>query len=238
MSHIEHHHYYSNILQREVKIEVTGKFGYPIIMFPTSRGQYTQNHDFKLNDSISYFVDQGKVKLYNVQTFDEENLYADWLHPHQRIENYERYIQFLIQEFVPFIQRMHSCHRVAVAGASFGGFHAANFAFRYPDVVSHLFSLSGAFSCRSLVDYYSDMMVYFNCPEEFVANDHESWKYKHMHIVLSTSDEDICLDKNIKMSKILGAKGINHWYDEQKWIKHDWPLWRMVFPKFIGTFFS
>ena len=106
------------------------------------------------------------------------------------------------------------------------------------DVVSHLFSLSGAFSCRSLVDYYTDMMVYFNCPEEFVANDNESWKYKHMHIVLSTSDEDICLDKNIRMSKILGAKGINHWYDEQKWIKHDWPLWKMVFPKFIGTFFS
>jgi esterase/lipase superfamily enzyme len=120
-----------------------------------------------------------------------------------------------------------SCHRVAVAGASFGGFHAANFAFRFPDVVSHLFSLSGAFSCRSLVDYHQDMLVYFNCPEEFLPND-EGWKYNHMHIVLSTSDEDICLDKNIRMSKILGSKGINHWYDEQKWIKHDWPLWRMV----------
>ena len=237
MSHIEHHKYYSHILNRDVKIEVTGTYGYPIIMFPTSKGQYTQNHDFGLNDSISFLVDSGKVKLYNVETFDNENLYANWLNPQQRIWNYEQYVQFLIQEFVPFIQKMHSCHRVALAGASFGGFHAANFAFRFPDVVSHLFSLSGAFSCRSLVDYHQDMLVYFNCPEEFLPND-ESWKYNHMHIVLSTSDEDICLDKNIRMSKILGSKGINHWYDEQKWIKHDWPLWRMVFPKFMGTFFG
>ncbi len=59
MSHIEHHKYYSHILNRDVKIEVTGTYGYPVIMFPTSKGQYTQNHDFGLNDSISFLVDSG-----------------------------------------------------------------------------------------------------------------------------------------------------------------------------------
>jgi len=39
------------------------------------------------------------------------------------------------------------------------------------------------------------------------------------------------------MAKILSSKGINYWYDEKKWISHDWPLWRMVFPEFIGAFF-
>ncbi|MFC3157815.1 hypothetical protein ACFOEQ_04355 [Chryseobacterium arachidis] len=59
-----------------------------------------------------------------------------------------------------------------------------------------------------------------------------------MHIVLSTSDQDICRDKNIEIAEILRSKGIDFWYDERKWINHDWPLWRMVFPTFIGTFFS
>ena len=36
------------------------------------------------------------------------------------------------------------------------------------------------------------------------------------------------------MSKILGSKGINHWYDEQKWIKHDYHF-ENGFPKFMGT---
>ncbi len=237
MPQTEHHQFYSHILQRELQVEVTGTYGYPIIMFPTSRGSYLQNHDFHLNESIQWFTEQGKVKLYNIETLDTENLYADWLSPQQRIWNFEKYVQFLIQEFVPFVQRLHQCHRVAVAGCSFGGYHAANFAFRFPDVVSHLFCLSGAFSIRSFMDGYSDDLVYFNSPDEFVPNDY-AWKYKHMHIVLSTSDQDICLGKTQTMAKILQSKGINYWYDEQKWISHDWPLWRMVFPMFIGRFFS
>lgn len=237
MPQIEHTDFYSHLLGISLKLEITGHFGYPIIMFPTSKGQYTQNHDFHLNSSINWFIDNGKVKLYNIETLDEISLYNKSVSPQERIRRYELYVQFLIQEFIPFVQKIHQTHRVAVAGASFGGYHAANFAFRFPDVVSHLFCLSGAFTIRDFMDGYESEKVYFNCPREFVMND-ESFKYKHMHIVLSTSDQDICLEQTREMAGILAQKGINHWYDEQKWIGHDWPLWRMVFPTFIGRFFS
>lgn len=237
MPRIEHTDYYSHILGMSLKVEVTGHYGYPVIMFPTSQGSYTQNADFKLNDSISWFVDQGIIKLYNVQTIDNLSLYDKGIHPADRIRNYERWVQFIKQEFIPYIQKVHQTHRVALAGASFGGYHAANLAFRFPDLVSHLFCLSGAFTIRSFMDGYSDDLVYFNCPREFVKND-EAWKYKHMHIVLSTSDQDICLEPTKEMAGLLTSKGINHWYDERKWISHDWPLWRMVFPMFIGRFFG
>jgi esterase/lipase superfamily enzyme len=237
MPQIQHTDYYSHILQTSLKVEITGHYGHPIIMFPTSQGSYTQNHDFHLNSSIDWFVNSGKVKLYNIETIDGWSFYDNNISPQQRIRNYEKYVQFLIREFIPYIQKIHQTERVAVAGASFGGYHAANFAFRFPGVVSHLFALSGAFSIRNFMDGYSDDLVYFNCPREFVKND-APWKYNHMHIVLSTSDEDICRDKNLEMAQILTSRGINFWYDEQKWINHDWPLWRMVFPKFIGEFFS
>jgi len=42
-----------------------------------------------------------------------------------------------------------------------------------------------------------------------------------MKIVLGTSDWDICRGDNINLSRILGEKQINHWYDEKKWITHD-----------------
>lgn len=237
MPHIEHSDYYSNILGLHIPVEITGHYGYPVIMFPTSQGSYTQNNDFHLNGSVSWLVEQGKIKLYNLQTIDSRSFYDDGIPPQERIRNYERYVQFLVQEFVPYIQKLHQTHRVAVAGASFGGYHAANLAFRFPDLVSHLICLSGAFSIRNFMDGYSDDLVYFNCPNEFVKND-EAWKYRHMHIVLSTSDQDICRDKNIDMAELLRAKGIDFWYDERKWINHDWPLWRMVFPMFMGRFFS
>ncbi|WP_100074423.1 alpha/beta fold hydrolase [Chryseobacterium camelliae] len=237
MPHIEHSDYYSNILGLHIPVEITGHYGYPVIMFPTSQGSYTQNNDFHLNGSVRWLVEQGKIKLYNLQTIDSRSFYDDGIPPQERIRNYERYVQFLVQEFVPYIQKLHQTHRVAVAGASFGGYHAANLAFRFPDLVSHLICLSGAFSIRNFMDGYSDDLVYFNCPNEFVKND-EAWKYRHMHIVLSTSDQDICRDKNIDLAELLRAKGIDFWYDERKWINHDWPLWRMVFPMFMGRFFS
>lgn len=237
MPQIEHTDFYSHILGVSLKLEVTGHFGHPILMFPTSNGDYTQNHDFKLNDSISWLVNEGRVKLYNIQTIDQYSFYDKHIHPSERIRNYELYVDFLIQEFVPYLQALHSVHRIAVAGASFGGYHASNFSFRFPDVVSHLICLSGAFSIRNFMDGFTNDEVYFNCPREFMKND-VAWKFTHMHIVLSTSDEDICLNQTKEMSGILASKGINHWLDERKWISHDWPLWRMVFPMFMGKFFS
>ncbi len=237
MPKIEHTDYYSNILGMHVNVEVTGHYGYPLIMFPTSQGSYTQNHDFKLNDSISWFVDQGIIKIYNVQTIDKISFYNKSISPADRIRNYELWVQFMHQEFIPTIQKAHQTHRVALAGASFGGYHAANLAFRFPDLVSHMFCLSGTFSIRNFMDGYDSDLVYFNCAKDFIPND-EAWKYKHMHIVLSTSDQDICLEPTKEMAALLDAKGINNWYDERKWINHDWPLWRMVFPMFIGRLFG
>ena len=88
-----------------------------------------------------------------------------------------------------------------------------------------------------MVPLLDDMRIYYNCPDEFMSHE-EGWKYDHIQMVLGTSDWDICLDKNKRMSGILREKGIDHWYDEKKWIDHDWPLWKMMFPEYLGAFFS
>ena len=237
MAETTHFEYYSNHLSRNIKVEVTGSWGYPILMFPSSGGEYTQNRDFLLNDSIMHLVDIGKVKLYNVETIDMLSFYDDNLPTDVKIHNYDLYMKFIQTEFIPYIQNECNVHRVAVAGVSFGGYHAANTAFRFPDLVSHLFAMSATFNVRTMTQGSDDMRIYFNCPNEFMPGE-ETWKYKHMHIVLSTSDWDICLGRNQEMSAILNAKGIDHWYDEKQWISHDWLLWRMVFREYVGTYFN
>jgi len=236
MAEIKHIQYYSNILNVNLNLEITGNWGYPILLFPTSHGSYLQNRDFGLNSSVMKWVDEGKIKLYNIESIDGLTFYNKDFSTDIIFHNYELYVQFLRHELVPYIQNECQTHRIAIGGCSFGGYHASNFAFRFPDLISHLFSLSGAFSSRSFAPNSNNDLVYFNSPEEFMPNE-EAWKYNHMHIVLSTSDQDICLGKNQNMAKILSSKGINYWYDEKKWISHDWPLWRMVFPEFIGAFF-
>lgn len=237
MPTIIHTDYYSHHLGRSLDVEITGHYGYPVLMFPTSQGSFTQNNDFGLNTSILNLTDSGKIKLYNIQTIDADTFYDKSILPAERIYRYELYMRFLAQEYIPYLQEAHQTEQIATAGASLGGYHAANLAFRFPQVVSHLICLSAAFSIRDFMGGYSDDLVYFNSPREFVINDN-SEKYKHQKIILSTSNEDICLNQTREMAGILAEKGINHWYDEQYGLPHDWPLWRMVFPKFMNTLFA
>ncbi|MDV7399400.1 hypothetical protein RZS08_48760, partial [Arthrospira platensis SPKY1] len=108
-----------------------------------------------------------------------------------------------------------------MAGASFRGFHAANFAFRHPELVSHLFTMSGSFDIKSFMDGYYDDNVYFNNPVDFLPglNHPDLWKMK---IVLGTSEWDICLEANKRLSGILKNKGVEHWLDIRGWQPHDW----------------
>jgi esterase/lipase superfamily enzyme len=56
--------WHSDILGRETEMLVFGEKGYPIIVFPTSMGRYFQNKDFKLIESVEWYVDNGYVKIY------------------------------------------------------------------------------------------------------------------------------------------------------------------------------
>ncbi len=237
MAKVEHIQYYSNTLNRNINLEVTGHWGHPILMFPSSGGQFTQNTDFGLVGSVMNFIEEGKVKLYNVETLDVLSFYDDHMDTGTKMNNYELYMQFLKNELIPYIQKQCNVHRIGVSGVSFGGFHAANTAFRFPDLISHFIGMSAAFNIRTMAPLSDDMRIYYNCPDEFMRHE-EGWKYDHMQIVLGTSDWDICLDKNRHMSGILNGKGIAHWYDEKKWIAHDWPLWKMMFPEYLGAYFN
>lgn len=236
MAEIQHIQYYSNTLDRNINVEVTGHWGYPILLFPSSGGSYTQNNDFGLNQSVMKFIEEGRIKLYNVETLDMRTFYDDHLASEIKIQRYDLYMKFLQTELIPYLQNQCNTERIAVGGCSFGGYHAGNTAFRFPDLVSHLFSMSGVFNIRNFTPLSDDMAIYYNCPDEFMRNE-EPWKYNHMEIVLSSSDWDSCRPKNLHMSHVLNEKGIHHWYDEKKWIEHDWPLWKMAFPEYVERFF-
>ena len=47
-------------------------------------------------------------------------------------------------------------------------------------------------------------------------------------------DNSLSTLTHIEMSKILDAKGIDHWFDVRGQQKHDWPLWREMFPHYLS----
>ena len=229
--------YYSHILGRSLKVEVTGDWGYPILMFPTTKGQYVQNRDFNLNASVNWFTEHGKVKLYNIETLDAENIYNKSIHPDERIYRYNLYHQFLVEEYIPFLQKENHTPTIATAGCSFGGYHAANFGFRNPGLVSHIISMSGAFSVRDFMKGGTSDLIFYHSPDEFMRTE-QSWMYNHLTAVLGTTDRDVLKKDNQRMASILAERQIKFWYDEKKWADHDWPIWSQMFPEYLGKFFA
>src|SRR5207247_8395281 len=122
--------------------------GLPLIIFPTSFGHYYQNKDFGLVGSVADFVDAGKVTVYCPDAIDLESFYNKQIHPADRMKTHNAYENVIVRDVFDFARRECGRHRVAVSGASLGAYHAANIAFRHPDAVSHLISLSGSFDIR------------------------------------------------------------------------------------------
>jgi esterase/lipase superfamily enzyme len=154
--------------------------------------------------------------------------------PAGRAHNYAWYDKMLYDELAPWAMYETGVNKVALAGCSFGGYHAANFALKHPDRSGHLFSMSGAFDMRQFTDGYYDDNVFYNNPVDFLpgSNQPDLW---HMNIILGTAEHDICLGDNQWLSNIMDQKHINHWLDIRPNATHDWPIWKEMFPHYLST---
>jgi esterase/lipase superfamily enzyme len=229
----EYFKWHSPHIGRDIEMLTYGHAGYPVIIFPSTMGRYYESKDFKLIESVRWFVENGLVRLYCPDSIDRLSWYNREVHPSVKVLNHIQYDKLIRWEIIETIRNHTGSPRVAVSGASFGGFHAANFAFRHPDVVSHLFSMSGAFDIRMFMNGYFDDNVYFNNPVDYLPglNHPDLWRMK---IILGTSEWDICRPANEQLSGILRGKGVDHWLDMRGWVQHDWPLWREMFPHYLS----
>ncbi len=233
----EHKKWHTQWLNREFEMLVFGHAGYPVIVFPTSKGHYFENKDFKLIDSASHLIDAGKIKIYCPDGIDDKSWYNYSIHPADRVKTHMGYENVLVHEVIPMAKHETGCNKVATAGCSFGGYHAANLAFRHPDLVGYMMSMGGAFDIKQFIYGYYDDNCYFNNPPDYLTNLSDPWvlsNLKQMGIVLGTGEWDMCLDENMRLSGILNQKGINHWLDVRPGTGHDWPWWREMFPQYLS----
>lgn len=227
-----YHKFYSPNLKAETEMLIYGTSGYPVILFPTSMGRYYQNKDFKLVESARNLIENGSIKLFCVDSLDEQSWYNKFVHPAERVKRHLDYDAFIRKEVIPIAIQDTEFDKVGMAGCSFGAYHAANIAFRYPDVVGFLIAMGGGFDIKGQLDGYYDDNVYYNNPLDFLGDlaNPALWE---MGIILGTGTEDFCLLQNEKLSAILTDKNVPHWLDKRSGAIHDWPVWREMFPAYL-----
>jgi len=216
---------------------VFGHSGYPVILFPTSKAHYYENKDFGLIDSVAHIIDSGKIKIYCPDAIDSESWYNYSIHPADRVKTHIAYENLILHDVIEFAKYETGAERVGVAGCSFGAYHASNLAFRHPDKIGYLISMSGAFDIKQFIMGYYDDNCYFNNPPDFLPNLNDEWyleRFRQMGIILGTGEYDICLDENKRLSQILNSKNIDHWLDIRKGAAHDWPYWKEMFKDYLA----
>lgn len=230
----DYHKWYSPILGRDMEMLVFGHSGRPVILFPSSMGKYYEAKDRGLIQSAEWFIHNGFVKIYCPDSIDADSWYNKNAHPGTRAYNHTLYDRMIYEDVTARAIYETGWHTVTTAGCSFGGYHAANFAFRHPEKVHAMLSMSGAFDIKSQIDGYFDDNVYFNNPVDYLPGDQNEWLWK-MRIILGTSYPDICLTQNEKLAQILSRKNIPYWLDIRGDMPHDWPTWIEMFPHYLSV---
>jgi len=241
---IEYHQWWSPNLGQNMEMKVYGHYGKPVLVFPAQGGRFFEYEDFKMIDAIAGFIDAGKVKIFTVDSIDNQS-WANWnAHPADRARRHEDYDRYIVHEVAPFIHE-HSAQtpqRYLATGCSMGAYHAANFFFRHPDVFDGMIALSGLFHLQSFIGDYVDDNVYFNSPLQYLPGLNDPWfldKYRQSNIIVGVGQgawEDAMLADAYELKRILDNKGIPHWIDVWGYdVNHDWPWWRQMMPYFLAN---
>lgn len=226
--HRERHERHSPALGRSMPVLQYGRAGRPMIAFPTSMGHASQNEDFGLVGGLADLIDGGRLQVFCVDAVDEESFYNRGAHPAERVRRHDAYDHHLAGEVVPFVRERAGRADLVAYGASFGGYHAANFALRHPDLVSRVIAFSGLFDIHHWLDGYWDDLCYYHCPSAYVANFPPEWveRVRPLGIVLATGEQDHLARETRSFSELLRAKGIP--VHAELWpgvFGHDWGFW-------------
>ena len=230
---IRYEKHWSSHLNRFMEFKVYGNSGKPVMFIPCQSGRFFDFENFKMIDYWAKYIEEGKCTVYSVDSIDDEAWAAKGADNRWRIENHERWFNYITTEMVPTIHHYSGKQGIMTFGASMGAMHAANLYYRRPDLFDSTFAISGLYDNKDFFGDYCDNLVYNNCPIFYLANMPQDHPYMELYnsqkalIVCGQGDwEGPLLDSTRWLDTVCCQKGIKtrfeYWgYD----VAHDWPWW-------------
>lgn len=241
---IQYFKHWSNNLNREIEYKVYGTEGQGVLVFPSQDQRFYEWEDNGMISVLSPMIEAGEIHLICADSIDAET-WSNGLnaenpsfvsdeeknHYHERIELHEKWYNYIVEELIPTV---NNGEQLIVTGCSMGGYHAANFFFRRPDLFKTLLSLSGLFHADYFFPQYDDELIYFNSPIDFLKGQHNPSilldQYRSKQIICCCGQgeyEEITSESNRRLQDILNNVGIDGVFDF--WgndVNHDFFWWR------------
>lgn len=227
--------YFSQKLQRNMRVLIYGTSGVPILAFPPQSSMCNTYEDFGLLHEVEGYINEGKTQWFCVDTIDDESWAGFGKDNGYRAWQQELYFQYIIEEVLPLIQFINPTHTSPYTfGVSLGATHAAICFFRRPDLFKGVLSLS---SVMDSIHFFGDWMndvLYQNSPTAFLSNmekDHpfiNLYNQKPIICCVGQGDwEDVCADSLRRFQEQLNRLDIHAWIDYWGYdVNHDWYWWK------------
>ncbi len=233
----DYHRWFSPSLGRDMEMLVYGHDGLPAIVFPSSCGRFFDFENHGMVAAVQHKLDSGQLQLFAVDSVDAESWYNRDVPPRWRIARHLQYEHYILREVLPYLRQVNHNPLLAALGCSFGGYHAANIAFRHPHLFTAMLSMSGAFDLSSFLGGYHDQDCYFNLPTQYLPNLHDHGLLERMRqntYILATGVHDQCWDQNERLARILRNQAIpvrlDVWGNQTG---HDWPWWQQMLQTYV-----
>jgi esterase/lipase superfamily enzyme len=236
--------WFSPALQKEMPVAVYGHFGFALLMIPTAAADYLEYERFELINALSPFINEGKLKIFSINSVNNESWMNDHIHPRQKSVRHQQFNSYVFDEVIPFIKNATSTSTpIITCGASFGALHSMNLFLKRPDLINGVIGLSGVYDLTEYTKGYFDDDVYFNSPQHYMPNLAEKEileqirRSRHIHIFSGSGDYEEP-NANRSFASILYNKGITYELDiwGSEW-PHEWRTWQAVLPNYIATRF-
>lgn len=227
--------HYSSILNRDMRVGVYGHSGKIMVAFAAQDGKHNNFADYGMVEVLSPWIEAGELIVVTPDSIDEETWSAKGSDNGYRCWMQENWFQYICQEMYPMIQhKFWNFDKMWTTGCSMGGFHAANFVFRRPDLFDGCIALSGAYDMTMFVPDYMDENLYQNSPVHYLGGmpaDHPYVEmYNNSKIIICSGQgawEEELLVGNRALNGILTSKAISVWFDYWGYdVCHDWPWWK------------
>jgi len=184
--------------------------------------------------------------VFSCDSIDNEAWAALGADKRWRIENHEKWFNYITTELVPAIKHIAGLANgydqgIMTFGASMGAMHAANLYYRRPDLFDSCFAISGLYDNKEFFGDYCDDLVYNNCPAFYLANMPEDHFYmdlyrsqKSLIVIGQGAWEEPLLESTRMLDTVCCRKGIptrfEYWGFD---VNHDWPWWHKMVPTYL-----
>jgi esterase/lipase superfamily enzyme len=242
--HRDTHRWYSHRLGREMGVRVYGHYGRPLLVFPTSGGDENEYEGQGMIAALAHHIDGGRVKVFCVNSVNNESWYNKQAHPGHRSWLQSLYDAYIAYEVAPFVHDHCRTPGIAIttSGSSFGAYHAVNTVLKHPDLFRRCLAMSGVYDLRRFMNGHYDDNFYFNNPVDYMAGLSDPWyidQLRQCDIRLITGSgpyEDS--GPSYRLAEVIRARGIpvslDDWGSEGG---HDWPYWKRQMDVYVGRLF-